>query len=132
MLKAIPALGFVAAPHGYPVVPRVVPRAKTLPSSFPQPATVASRLVPGAASPVLAQTLDVRFADVFVPGYGKVTTRAYNGAIPGPGRSQPSARSRRSTKACAAATSARARLSAGRQAAGVPHAPLGTQWRRRK
>ncbi|WP_344437887.1 multicopper oxidase family protein [Kitasatospora nipponensis] len=33
---------------------------------------------------MLDQTLDVRFTRVSVPGYGPVTTRAYNGAIPGP------------------------------------------------
>ncbi|MFG2844120.1 multicopper oxidase family protein [Kitasatospora sp. NPDC048296] len=33
---------------------------------------------------MLEQTLDVRFTDLSVPGYGPVTTRTYNGAIPGP------------------------------------------------
>ncbi|WP_406840106.1 multicopper oxidase family protein [Streptomyces sp. AHU1] len=51
---------------------------------FPQPAVAASRPVPGSASPAVEQRFDVRFADVHVPGHGRVTTRAYNGAIPGP------------------------------------------------
>ncbi|MFE5588215.1 multicopper oxidase family protein [Kitasatospora sp. NPDC056531] len=33
---------------------------------------------------MLEQTLDVRFTELSVPGYGSVTTRTYNGAIPGP------------------------------------------------
>ncbi|MET7981901.1 multicopper oxidase family protein [Streptomyces sp. NPDC005281] len=32
----------------------------------------------------MLQKLDVRFTDVFVPGFGRVTTRTYNGTIPGP------------------------------------------------
>ncbi|WP_369149103.1 multicopper oxidase family protein [Streptomyces sp. R44] len=43
-----------------------------------------SRLVPGSASAVMEETLDVRFTDVSVPGYGRITTRTYNGTIPGP------------------------------------------------
>ncbi|MEU2628690.1 multicopper oxidase domain-containing protein [Kitasatospora sp. NPDC007106] len=45
---------------------------------------MASRPVHGSASRVLEQTLDVRFTDVSVPGHGPVTTRTYNGTIPGP------------------------------------------------
>ncbi|MET8751686.1 multicopper oxidase domain-containing protein [Streptomyces sp. NPDC004667] len=33
---------------------------------------------------MLDQTLDVRFTAVSVPGYGPLTTRTYNGTIPGP------------------------------------------------
>ncbi|MEU3405400.1 multicopper oxidase domain-containing protein [Streptomyces sp. NPDC006670] len=33
---------------------------------------------------MLEQTLDVRFTDVSVPGYGRITTRTYNATIPGP------------------------------------------------
>ncbi|MFJ3880803.1 multicopper oxidase family protein [Streptomyces sp. NPDC090077] len=33
---------------------------------------------------MLEQHLDVRFTDVQVPGYGRVTTRTYNAMIPGP------------------------------------------------
>ncbi|WP_407986347.1 multicopper oxidase family protein [Kitasatospora sp. CMC57] len=33
---------------------------------------------------MVEQTLDVRLTDVSVPGYGQVTTRTYNGTIPGP------------------------------------------------
>ncbi|MEV7325137.1 multicopper oxidase family protein [Streptomyces sp. NPDC093970] len=51
---------------------------------FPQPVVVASRPVPGRGSPVLDHTLDVRFTGIAVPGYGPVTTRTYNGAVPGP------------------------------------------------
>ncbi|MFI8964996.1 multicopper oxidase family protein [Streptomyces sp. NPDC053493] len=32
----------------------------------------------------MEQTLDVRFTEVAVPGYGPITTRTYNGTIPGP------------------------------------------------
>ncbi|MFC9588736.1 multicopper oxidase family protein [Streptomyces sp. NPDC056944] len=32
----------------------------------------------------MVETLDVRYTDVFVPGYGRVVTRTYNGTIPGP------------------------------------------------
>ncbi|OKJ08149.1 hypothetical protein AMK19_19070 [Kitasatospora sp. CB01950] len=42
------------------------------------------RTAAAETGPCVEQTLDVRFADVDVPGYGQVTTRAYNGAIPGP------------------------------------------------
>ncbi|MFJ6706820.1 MULTISPECIES: multicopper oxidase family protein [unclassified Streptomyces] len=52
--------------------------------SFPQPVVVASRSVPGRLSSVLDQILDVRFTTVTVPGYGPLTTRTYNGTIPGP------------------------------------------------
>ncbi|WP_078910863.1 multicopper oxidase family protein [Streptomyces sp. NRRL WC-3742] len=38
----------------------------------------------GAGPKVVEQTLDVRFTEVSVPGYGRVTTRTYNGTIPGP------------------------------------------------
>ncbi|MFE0652540.1 multicopper oxidase family protein [Streptomyces sp. NPDC059534] len=33
---------------------------------------------------MLEQIFDVRFTDVEVPGYGRVTSRTYNGTIPGP------------------------------------------------
>ncbi|WP_157882031.1 multicopper oxidase family protein [Streptomyces rubellomurinus] len=42
-------------------------------ADFPQPAVLGAEAV-----------LDVRFADVAVPGYGTVTTRTYNAGIPGP------------------------------------------------
>ncbi|MCZ0982806.1 multicopper oxidase family protein [Streptomyces diastatochromogenes] len=32
----------------------------------------------------MEQTLDVRYTDVLVPGHGRITTRTYNGTIPGP------------------------------------------------
>ncbi|MFB9435735.1 multicopper oxidase family protein [Streptomyces showdoensis] len=43
-----------------------------------------SRSVPGRPAPVVDQVLDVRFTDISVPGYGPVSTRTYNGALPGP------------------------------------------------
>ncbi|MFD7571627.1 multicopper oxidase family protein [Streptomyces sp. NPDC059810] len=59
-------------------------RHNTAPTPFPQPAVTAPQRAAGAAAPVTEQTLDVRFAEVSVPGHGRVTTRAYNGAVPGP------------------------------------------------
>ncbi|MFE1290192.1 multicopper oxidase family protein [Streptomyces sp. NPDC058751] len=80
MLKAIPAVGLAAAidrsPAGH--------RATTGATPFLQPAVSARRPTPGSPSPVVAQTLDVRFTNVSVPGYGPVRTRACNGTIPGP------------------------------------------------
>ncbi|MFD7876646.1 multicopper oxidase family protein [Streptomyces sp. NPDC059766] len=40
--------------------------------------------MPGSTSGVVERTLDVRLTDVTVPGYRRVTTRTYNGTIPGP------------------------------------------------
>ncbi|GHB67740.1 hypothetical protein GCM10010347_42300 [Streptomyces cirratus] len=51
---------------------------------FPQPAVARSRPGHGPTVPSVEQTLDVRFTEVTVPGHGRITTRAYNGAIPGP------------------------------------------------
>ncbi|MGA5817713.1 multicopper oxidase family protein [Kitasatospora sp. NPDC094028] len=48
-------------------------RAAAAGGGFPQPAVLGAEGV-----------LDVRFADVAVPGYGTVTTRTYNAGIPGP------------------------------------------------
>ncbi|MFH9728552.1 multicopper oxidase family protein [Streptomyces sp. NPDC017254] len=80
VLKAISVVG-LAAPPGRLLAGS---RASTSPAPFPQPALAVSRPGPGPTSPVLDQTLDVRFTDISIPGYGPVTTRAYNGAIPGP------------------------------------------------
>ncbi|WP_158715282.1 multicopper oxidase family protein [Kitasatospora phosalacinea] len=55
-----------------------------VPTGFPQPVVVRRRAVPGRVPSVLEQVLDVRYAEVAVPGYGRVTVRAYNGALPGP------------------------------------------------
>ncbi|MEU8524945.1 MULTISPECIES: multicopper oxidase family protein [Streptomyces] len=79
MLKALPA-GLVAAPGGA-LVGR---HATASPAPFPQPVVAASRPVLGWGPPMVDQTLDVRFTDVSVPGLGSVTTRTYNGTIPGP------------------------------------------------
>ncbi|GGV17785.1 hypothetical protein GCM10010275_69320 [Streptomyces litmocidini] len=79
MLKALP-VGVLAGVSGGVWAGR---RAVT-PASFPQPVTPAMRPMPGSAPAVVGQTLDVRFTDVLVPGYGVVTTRTYNGTIPGP------------------------------------------------
>ncbi|MER8041797.1 multicopper oxidase domain-containing protein [Streptomyces sp. NPDC094032] len=84
VLKAIPAAGLAVAPGLILARPAVA-----APKSFPQPAVSAvsavsaSRAVPGSAR-VLEQTLTVRYTDVSVPGFGKVTTRTYNGTFPGP------------------------------------------------
>ncbi|MFD0070941.1 multicopper oxidase family protein [Streptomyces sp. NPDC127166] len=80
LLKAIPVAGLAAAPGG--ILAGQPAAAATAP--FPQPAVSAARPVPGFASPVVEETLDVRFTDVSVPGYGRITTRTYNGTIPGP------------------------------------------------
>ncbi|MGW4196541.1 multicopper oxidase family protein [Streptomyces sp. NPDC005004] len=53
-------------------------------TSFPQPAVVSAGPAPGGLPRLVRQTLDVRFTDVTVPGYGTVTSRTYNGTIPGP------------------------------------------------
>ncbi|KIQ61606.1 hypothetical protein TR51_19945 [Kitasatospora griseola] len=58
--------------------------ATAAPACFPQPAVTASRSASGPATRTVEQTLDVRFTDVDIPGYGPITTRTYNGAIPGP------------------------------------------------
>ncbi|MGX1541542.1 multicopper oxidase family protein [Streptomyces adustus] len=79
-LKGIAVAGIAAVP-GAILAGRQRAAAATL---FPQPAVSAARLVPGSASGVVEQTLDVRLTDVLVPGYRRVTTRTYNAAIPGP------------------------------------------------
>ncbi|MEV0452845.1 multicopper oxidase domain-containing protein [Streptomyces sp. NPDC050600] len=61
-----------------------IQRAAAAPTPYPQPAVPAPRPVPGSVSPVLEQTLDVRFTDISMPGLGPITTRTYTGAIPGP------------------------------------------------
>ncbi|MFF0201461.1 multicopper oxidase family protein [Streptomyces sp. NPDC005017] len=80
VLKAIPVAGLVAAPGGI----LAGQRAAAAPTDFPQPPVSASRPGPAGTWSVTEQTLDVRFTDVDIPGYGRVTTRTYNGAIPGP------------------------------------------------
>ncbi|MFE4698268.1 multicopper oxidase family protein [Streptomyces sp. NPDC056738] len=84
VLKAIPAAGLAAATDEASAGPRTT-SVTGVTAAFPQPAVCSSRPVPGSASPsAVEQTLDVRFADVTIPGYGPVTTRTYNGTIPGP------------------------------------------------
>ncbi|MFD8739533.1 multicopper oxidase family protein [Streptomyces sp. NPDC059618] len=80
VLKAMHLAGLTTAAGGI-LAGRPAPAAR---ASFPQPAVSRSRAVPGWASPVVEQTLDVRFTDVRIPGHGTVTTRTYNGTIPGP------------------------------------------------
>ncbi|MFH8381467.1 multicopper oxidase family protein [Kitasatospora sp. NPDC018058] len=87
VLKAIPLAVLLEASSGILERRRAVaaPARTGVRKRFPQPVAVrTSRAVPGRASEVLEQTLDVRFTDLAVPGYGLVTTRTYNGAIPGP------------------------------------------------
>ncbi|MEU9406783.1 multicopper oxidase family protein [Streptomyces sp. NPDC048281] len=55
-----------------------------MPAGFPQPVVSSSTPVSDSVSAEVDRLLDVRFSDVLVQGYGRVTTRAYNGAIPGP------------------------------------------------
>ncbi|MFJ9575052.1 multicopper oxidase family protein [Streptomyces sp. NPDC101191] len=80
VLKAIPVGLLVAASDG--TLARGLTAAA--PAAFPQPVVSTTRRAFGPVPGVLAQTLDVRFTDVLIPGYGQVTTRAYNGAVPGP------------------------------------------------
>ncbi|MBM4826389.1 multicopper oxidase domain-containing protein [Streptomyces actuosus] len=80
MVKAFPAVGLAAVSGGF----LGARRAAAASPSFPQPPVSTARSLPGGVSPVLEQTFDVRFTDVSVPGYGRITTRTYNGALPGP------------------------------------------------
>ncbi|MFJ6383675.1 multicopper oxidase family protein [Kitasatospora sp. NPDC092039] len=80
MLKALPAAAvLMAASDGILARPAFAAAAP-----FPQPVVRSPRRGPGAGRAVLDQTLDVRFTETSVPGYGTVTTRTYNGTIPGP------------------------------------------------
>ncbi|MFB6857273.1 multicopper oxidase family protein [Streptomyces sp. NPDC056341] len=79
-LKAISFAGIAAAPGAALTGRRTASRS----APFPQPTVVVSRPGPISASCVLDQILDVRFTDVAIPGHGSVTTRTYNGTIPGP------------------------------------------------
>lgn len=79
MLKAVPAVAvLVAGSDGILAAPA---RAA---APFPQPAVRSPRTASDGSRAVLDQVLDVRFTDTAVPGYGTVTTRTYNGTIPGP------------------------------------------------
>lgn len=74
MLKSLPAAVLAAATDGIlPPQP-----AAAAPAALRQP------IVRTAHRGVLEQTLDVRFTDTVVPGHGTVTTRTYDGTIPGP------------------------------------------------
>ncbi|WP_159401211.1 multicopper oxidase family protein [Streptomyces sp. NRRL B-24484] len=80
VLRAVPAAALASGPGGV-----LAGRgAAAPPAPFPQPAVPVTRPVHGSAAQVLEQTLDVRFTEVFVPGHGRITTRTYNGTIPGP------------------------------------------------
>ncbi|MFJ9824307.1 multicopper oxidase family protein [Streptomyces sp. NPDC101160] len=85
VLKAFPAVGLAGASRGlWDERHTAAPAPSPQPASFPQPAVSAARPVPGSVWPLVEETLDVRFTDVSVPGYGRITTRTYNGAVPGP------------------------------------------------
>ncbi|MFF0392275.1 multicopper oxidase family protein [Kitasatospora sp. NPDC004615] len=77
VLKAV--AGLAAASNGILTAQRATAAA---PARFPQPEATAPGT--GSAPRLVQQTLDVRFTDIEVPGYGQVTTRTYNGTIPGP------------------------------------------------
>ncbi|MEU3567833.1 multicopper oxidase domain-containing protein [Kitasatospora sp. NPDC036755] len=87
VLKALPAAAVLAAGSD-----GLLARPARAAATFPQPAVRSSPSVAGGSSAgasavtraVLEQTLDVRFTSTAVPGYGTVTTRTYNGTIPGP------------------------------------------------
>ncbi|MEV7025831.1 multicopper oxidase domain-containing protein [Kitasatospora sp. NPDC093558] len=80
VLKAIPAAAVLAATSDGLFAGRseAAPVASAPPGEFPQPVVWTSQ------SAILEHTLDVRFTDVTVPGYGQVATRTYDGTIPGP------------------------------------------------
>ncbi|MFJ6620804.1 multicopper oxidase family protein [Kitasatospora sp. NPDC091335] len=78
VLKAVPAAVLVAASDG------ILARRARAATPFPQPVVRRARPAPGTPRAVLDQTLAVRFTDTPVPGLGTVTTRTYNGTIPGP------------------------------------------------
>ncbi|AUG76404.1 hypothetical protein CFP65_1512 [Kitasatospora sp. MMS16-BH015] len=75
VLKAAAAAGLGVAVDQV-AAGRAAAAASPAAAAFPQSAEAGRRVV--------AQTLDVRYAEVEVPGYGTVTTRAYNGTVPGP------------------------------------------------
>lgn len=77
MLRTVAAAGLVS-------VTGTGAAAAVGPVAFPQPVTVRRRPAPGLVPSVLEQVLDVRYAQVEVPGHGPITTRAYNGGFPGP------------------------------------------------
>jgi len=81
VLKALPvAATLIASPDGL-----LAQRASAAAAAaFPQPEVWTSQNVPGTAGGVLERTLDVRFTETFIPGFGKATTRTYNATIPGP------------------------------------------------
>ncbi|MEU1529830.1 multicopper oxidase family protein [Streptomyces fagopyri] len=81
VLTAVPFAALAAASGGTLAAGRCAAAASV---SFPQPVAPILRPVPGSEAPVVELMLDVRFTDVSVPGYGRVTTRTYNGTIPGP------------------------------------------------
>ena len=75
MLKAVPvAATLVAAPDGL----LAAPDASADADAFPQPPVWSSN------TKTLDRTLDVRFTQTQIPGFGRATTRTYNRMIPGP------------------------------------------------
>ncbi|WP_034271510.1 multicopper oxidase family protein [Actinospica robiniae] len=81
VLKAVPvAAALIASPDG--LLAERASAASARP--FPQPKVWAPRAAPGAPGRVLERTLDVRFTETRIPGFGTANTRTYNGTIPGP------------------------------------------------
>ncbi|MFE4357964.1 multicopper oxidase family protein [Kitasatospora sp. NPDC056800] len=78
VLKAVPGAVLAAGSGG------ILARPAVAAAAFPQPVVRRARSASGGPAAVLEQTLDVRFTTLSVPGYGTVTTRTYNGTIPGP------------------------------------------------
>ncbi|MFF4338877.1 multicopper oxidase family protein [Kitasatospora sp. NPDC001540] len=82
VLRTVAAAGLASVAGTGAAAGRAV--AAAAPAGFPQPVTAYRRPAPGRVPSVLEQVLDVRYAEVAVPGHGRVTVRAYNGAFPGP------------------------------------------------
>ncbi|MFI2609493.1 multicopper oxidase family protein [Kitasatospora sp. NPDC018619] len=79
VLKAVPAAAVLAVGSE-----GLLGRPARAAGAFPQPLVRRAPSAPGRPGAVLDQTLDVRFTTLTVPGYGPVTTRTYNGTVPGP------------------------------------------------
>ncbi|MEU9133766.1 multicopper oxidase domain-containing protein [Kitasatospora sp. NPDC048540] len=85
VLRSGVAVGLTVAADGSAAAGLAAGRAAAaVARGFPQPPVTTPAPAPGAGGRVLEQVLDVRFTDVLVPSHGRLTTRTYNGAIPGP------------------------------------------------
>lgn len=81
VLRAVPAAAaLIASPDG--LLAERADAASAAP--FPQPEVWAAQAVAGTSGRVLERTLDVRFTETRIPGFGTATTRTYNATIPGP------------------------------------------------